>query len=213
MATAYPTVPGVRFKLVDELPGYEQFAGYCVGNDASAWSNHRQGPGTKPGAWRQIKPTRHKNGYLTVTLRSSQTVKMFKLHILLLEAFVGPRPAGMDACHFPDPDPYNCALWNLRWGTKSENMQHKKLQGTWQGGSNNPRAKLSEADVVEIRRLFAAQTNKQDKITLARKFGVSRTLIRLIVNGRIWGHVMPSECPLRILRGGRVEEVIEPEEA
>jgi uncharacterized membrane protein len=44
-----------------------------------------------------------------------------RVHVLVLEAFTGPRPAGFDACH-NDGDKLNNTLANLRWDSKSENM-------------------------------------------------------------------------------------------
>ena len=43
-----------------------------------------------------------------------------RIHALLLEAFVGPRPAGHFGLHYDD-DVTNNALSNLRWGTRAEN--------------------------------------------------------------------------------------------
>ena len=45
---------------------------------------------------------------------------MTTIYPLVLEAFVGPRPPGMDACH-NDGDRLNDRLENLRWDTSSEN--------------------------------------------------------------------------------------------
>ena len=42
------------------------------------------------------------------------------VHRLVLEAFVGPCPEGMEACH-GDGDTTNNAVTNLRWDTPSEN--------------------------------------------------------------------------------------------
>jgi len=47
--------------------------------------------------------------------------KTVLLHPLILEAFVGPRPEGMIACHWDD-NPANNRLSNLRWATPSDNM-------------------------------------------------------------------------------------------
>lgn len=43
-----------------------------------------------------------------------------RVHLLVLEAFVGPRPMGMEGCH-RDDDQSNNALSNLRWDTPREN--------------------------------------------------------------------------------------------
>lgn len=48
-------------------------------------------------------------------------VKTAKVHILVLEAFVGPRPEGQVARHLND-DPDDNRLANLAWGTQEENM-------------------------------------------------------------------------------------------
>ncbi|MDP9143661.1 MAG: NUMOD4 motif-containing HNH endonuclease [Actinomycetota bacterium] len=44
------------------------------------------------------------------------------VHRMVLEAFVGPCPDGMEACHGPGGQPDN-RLVNLRWDTKSANAQ------------------------------------------------------------------------------------------
>lgn len=51
------------------------------------------------------------------------------VHQLVLEAFVGLRPAGLDCCH-GDGDPTNNALTNLRWDTPSANAQDAIRHGT-----------------------------------------------------------------------------------
>lgn len=43
------------------------------------------------------------------------------VHELVLEAFVGPRPAGLLGLHWDD-DPSNNIVANLRWGTHADNM-------------------------------------------------------------------------------------------
>jgi hypothetical protein len=43
------------------------------------------------------------------------------VHVLVLLAFVGPRPTGMHACHY-DCNPQNNRLSNLRWDTPLGNM-------------------------------------------------------------------------------------------
>ena len=61
------------------------------------------------------------NGYLYVTLYRKPHKRRANVHTLVLEAFAGPRPDGMEACH-NDGDRTNPRLSNLRWGTHSENI-------------------------------------------------------------------------------------------
>jgi hypothetical protein len=64
-------------------------------------------------------------GYRRVSLQGSP----YLVAPLVLSAFVGPRPPGLDGCH-GDGDNANNRLGNLRWGTRSENMQDAVDHGT-----------------------------------------------------------------------------------
>jgi hypothetical protein len=59
------------------------------------------------------------------------------VHHLVLEAFVGPRPAGDQAAH-GDGDRLNNVLGNLRWATPKENNGDKRSHGTAMLGTRNP---------------------------------------------------------------------------
>lgn len=52
-----------------------------------------------------------------------------KVHQLVMEAFVGPRPSGQEVLH-RDGDKSNNALTNLRYGTRSENRLDMVAHGT-----------------------------------------------------------------------------------
>lgn len=52
----------------------------------------------------------------------------YYVHILVLEAFIGPRLPGFEACHLDD-DGENNWLDNLRWDTRSANEQDKVRNG------------------------------------------------------------------------------------
>jgi hypothetical protein len=94
------------------------------------------------------------------------------------------------ACHTCDNPPcVNPAhLW---WGTAQDNatdMCRKGRSNKWNGrrqGENHPRAKLSNADVVEIKRL----RGKESQSSLAARFGVSPNGISAIHTGRLWTHI------------------------
>lgn len=68
-------------------------------------------------------------GYSTHTLYVHGETTFTYAHTLVLAAFVGPRPAGMDARHL-DGNPGNNRLDNLAYGTRAENMQDKRRHGT-----------------------------------------------------------------------------------
>lgn len=62
------------------------------------------------------------NMHLRVVLTRNQRDKSWLyVHNIVLEAFVGPRPHGLNGLHWDD-DFSNNRLSNLRWGTQSENL-------------------------------------------------------------------------------------------
>jgi hypothetical protein len=63
--------------------------------------------------------TRPGRDYLHVSLGAGVNRPV---HHLVLSAFVGTRPAGLDGCH-NDGDPTNNRVSNLRWDTKKSNSQ------------------------------------------------------------------------------------------
>lgn len=77
---------------------------------------------------RILKPTPNRDGYLTVGLCRDDVKVTYKVHRLVLDAFVGLQPEGMEACHFDDVKSNN-VLGNLRWGTKSENTFDRVRNG------------------------------------------------------------------------------------
>jgi hypothetical protein len=69
------------------------------------------------------------SGYYSVLLCREGRRWDVKIHRLVAETLIGPRPAGMQTCH-EDGDKGNNALSNLRYDTKSSNEQDKFRHGT-----------------------------------------------------------------------------------
>lgn len=63
------------------------------------------------------KPYRHKNGAYCVVLYVNRESKTFRVHTVVAEAFIGPRPEGKGVRH-RDNDQANCRLANLYYGIK-----------------------------------------------------------------------------------------------
>ncbi len=180
MADSQSSIPSTVYKDIPEFPGYR------ISTDCSVWSCRGHWGGFAPGEWHQLVPVKGATGYLQVKLCRDGMAYVKKLHVLMLEVFVGPRPPGMVARHYPDRNPGNCSLGNLVWGTPRENSADRRSHGTEAAGSKNGNAKLTETDVAEIRLKFAIQVNKRDKQTLSREYGVTTNMIRYILEGRYW---------------------------
>lgn len=68
----------------------------------------------------KVAPRPGGTGYPQVTLSKEGQQTQYSVHVLMLEAFVGPRPPGTFALHRDDSYTKN-VLSNLYWGTPSEN--------------------------------------------------------------------------------------------
>ncbi len=169
----------VRYKTLRFL-GYPK---HIIGSDGTIWSRAKK---WKSGKWRRVKVNKW-DGYLIVSLTHQGKDKTFAVHSLVLTAFVGPKPEGMLACHHPDNDPYNNRLENLRWDTPKANGQDMVKQGRSLVGERNPKVKLTEDEVREIRRLYATGNYRQ--VDLGKMFKVRQDTISSITRGETWGSV------------------------
>lgn len=127
-----------------------------------------------------LKQFRTDRGKMQVTLVRNGGRFCFRVHRLVLTAFIGPPPIGMEGCH-NDGDPGNNRLDNLRWDTHEANEADKWRHGTAQFGEHHVCAKLSYRDVVAARerRKSGAGTT-----ALAKEYGVTAAYMRRILNGR-----------------------------
>lgn len=119
------------------------------------------------------KETGHLYAYLYVNNRQ------IARHVgrLVLEAFVGPCPQGMECCH-NDGDPANNRLENLRWDTRHSNVRDRVNAGSGY--------KLTPEDVQTIRQLLTAGHPRSD---VARQFNVTYATIYGIATNRSWRHI------------------------
>lgn len=105
-----------------------------------------------------------------------------KIHHLVLTAFVGPCPAGMECRHL-DGDPTNNRLDNLAWGTHAENEADKIRHGTKPRGEGHPQAKLTAASVLDIRKRLRLGASQR---AVALAYGVAQSTVGKIAAGRTW---------------------------
>lgn len=132
-----------------------------------------------------LKPTSDRHGYSVVNLRRRGKSTQRKVHQLVLEAFVAPRPPGESTRHL-DGNPRNNHVDNLAWGTHTENMHDKARHGTENVGSRNGQSKLTEADIPEIDQLRNAGLLHRE---IAARFGVSAEAIGLVLRRDRWAHI------------------------
>jgi len=150
------------------------FPGYRIYEDGRVWSFSFGGRFLK---FKSI------NGYNQYGLSRNGKQYFRLMHRLVLEAFVGPCPEGMECRHL-DGNPQNNHVSNLKWGTKEENYGDKRLHGTDNAGERHGSVKLTSRDVKEIRDLVLRGPYSQSKV--ARTYGISKQQVSSIKTSKRW---------------------------
>ena len=148
-----------EWRTVPSHPDYE------VSNEGGF---RRATPGSGTWAGRALKPFPN-SGYLKVTICTGKGNGAREcLHVLVAEAFLGPRPEGLQIDHIDD-DKLNCRAANLEYVTQRENVQRS--------------SKLTWALVHEAR---AARQAGESCTSIAKRMGVHRNTIRHAITGATW---------------------------
>jgi hypothetical protein len=105
-------------------------------------------------------------------------------HRRMCELVNGPPPSPRhEAAHSCGRGHEGCvAPEHLRWDTPAGNAADRALHGTENHGERNGQAKLTEADVREIRALAGREAQRET----AKRFGIARQTVGDIQTGRRW---------------------------
>lgn len=140
------------------------------------------GRGAIAGRILTIKRNRKGYGYVDLSRGDSKTRRL--VHQLVAAAFLPPRPS---AAHHPnhlDAIKLNNHARNLEWASIAENNAHARAHGLIPAlsGESNGRAKLTVEQVAQIRALRGVMGAR----AIANRFGVARSLVQRIHQGRAW---------------------------
>ena len=114
--------------------------------------------------------------------------RLYLAHRVAFIRAYGLIPEGQYVCHQCD-NPACCNPEHLFLGTQFDNMadMYRKGREPNKLGQKNPAAKLTDDDVRQIRKMYAAGGVSYS--ALGRKFGVSTVMIGLIVRREKWQHI------------------------
>ena len=173
------------------------FPGYRIGNDGTVWTCWGSKGGSSLGGigqggmkignrWKQRNPRRAGgNNAWRVNLRRDGRTYHFFVHVLVLEAFVSPRPIGMVSRHGPLGKDCN-HVSNLSWGTQKQNIADKERDGTRVFGTRHHAAKMTPELVKAIREEYDLRKSLS---SLAKKYRIARSTLRAILNRETWKEV------------------------
>lgn len=143
-----------------------------------------------------------KVGYWRVTLYPDDSGKSrtFFVHQLVAEAFLGPRPAGMQVNH-KDAVKTNNVPGNLEYLSAGDNIRHAKKLGLLPTGVRHGRYTHPEKNVrgehvntavlteTKVRRMRRLREQGWTLSELSKEFGVCVSNVGYVVNRVHWKHV------------------------
>src|SRR5690606_13189002 len=157
------------------IPGFSR---YAINNNGEIFSTNYK----NSGKIKKLSPAKDVDGYLkTMLLGDNGVYKSKCVHSFVALTYLGKRPLGLEINHI-DGDKLNNKPSNLEYISHRENVQHAFDNGLMEAkiGSDNGMAKLTEADVIEIRKI-ASQRRNYGRKQLAERFNVSEGHIKDIV--------------------------------
>lgn len=171
------------------------FPDYRVADNGSVWSRRmlKRFKYTENG-WGKLSPAIVGKGYQDVTLYDTLGRPHRRyVHRLVLEAFRGACPEGMECRHLNGNKTDN-RLANLAWGTWYDNNEDRKRHGTYRTaslkGERNPMAVLSRTKIDQVMLLMSQGYNLK---STAERVGVSWGTVKSLVNGNHWRSVLTDE--------------------
>lgn len=119
--------------------------------------------------------------YLYVNFWQDKKLRIRLVHVLVAEAFIGPRPPGPDGedVRHLDGDSHHNQDTNLSYGSKKQNAEDRERHGRTARGEKNGNSRLSNVDADLVRLLYSQGGITQYE--LATLFCISQAQINNIV--------------------------------
>ena len=142
---------------------------------------------------RRLKGHLDFDGYPSYQLTDKDGVKRhISAHRLVALSFIGEPPSENSQVAHMNGSRLFCHPSNIRWATPIENHSDRRDHGTGPFGERNPKAKLTEKDVLEIRSLH--RDIKEGRLDmkvkdLADRYGIHHATLCGISKRKSWKHV------------------------
>lgn len=137
----------------------------------------------------EVKQRLNADGYLIFTVGKNGKRRQVSTHREIAKAFV-PNPNNFPVVDHLDNDRSNPAASNLEWCTHQTNISRSYERGSHIGrlvGTKNPKAQLSEDEVIEIRRLY--DNGIKNRAEIAKHYKRGWSTINHIVRRSTWKQI------------------------
>ncbi|MBN8978142.1 MAG: HNH endonuclease [Rhizobiales bacterium] len=128
-------------------------------------------------------------GYVRVHFCRNNVARIYAVHKVVADAFLGPKPAGKPSIDHINGDRADNRVENLRYCTPQENNSFTIERGANAIGTRHGMSVLTREQVSFIRRLKAERGRYWGAEQIAKQFGVSRSAIGRAVNERSYHDV------------------------
>ena len=130
-----------------------------------------------------------KDGYKIVGLTDRNGTRITKrVHRLVAQAFI-PNPNNLKEINHINEIKADNRVENLEWCDTKYNLTYGHRLD-YVRGENSATAKLTERDVLEIRRTYKKGDLQYGQSALGKRYGVSHVSIAAIINGKSWKHLL-----------------------
>lgn len=163
------------------------YPGYSVNENSEVFTHRTRQPipGRHGGSFaiiddsicKKLSHVKTDKGYLQVKIQIENINRPIGIHVLVADAYHGPKPKGMVVRHLDD-NPENNTAKNIMYGTHLENATDRKINGNYTTGGNHHNAKLTNEQADKIRQL---RKQKVKIKSLAALFSVSIATIETII--------------------------------
>ena len=128
------------------------------------------------------------DGYYYVDIHS----KCYRIHRLVAECYI-PNPNNLPEVDHIDTDKSNNHFSNLEWVTTQENIRRAKQNNLFPKGINHSQAKLTEIDIIWMKKHYIPRHPEFGTRGLGRKFNINSSHISKILRNIKWSHINPEQ--------------------